>query len=253
MLKCQDKVPVIKEFLTEFDNVKAKGNYTIDSGSRRVYPTFMNRASNPEKPWIAPKVASAACTVPTTAYVAAVCLSSCATPEQEIMAEAKEDMKMRHVPFIDALTKNYKWVGSLRSEAPINDTVLQKTTVDQWVTELIDTEHDILKFRTASGASLRVTPNHPVIAQDGSIKLAENFKVGESLVRLGGKLDPIVGIDQEKFFGKVYNLFVKSSGLQQNVVVTGGFLNGTAFFQNEGASNVNREILRKNLIRGAVK
>lgn len=253
MLKCQDQVPVIKEFLTEFADVKAKGNYSIGAGSRRVYPTFMNRATNPEKPWIAPKVATASCTVPATAYVAAVCLSSCATPEQEIIAEAKANLKLRQVPFIEALTKNYGFVGTLRSESPMSERVLQKTKVDQWVTELIETDHDILNFRTASGGSLRVTPNHPIVATDGSIKLAENFAVGESLVKFGGTSDRIVAIDHEVYFGKVYNLFVQSAAPQHNVIVTSGFLNGTAFFQNEGATYLNRAILRKNLTRGAVK
>ena len=250
MLKCQDQVPVIKQFLVEFDDVKVKGNYSIDEGSRRVYPTFMNRATNPEKPWIAPKVATASCTVPSTAYIAAVCLSSCATPEQEIIAQVQANAKLKKVSFIEALTKNYGFVGTLKSNSAMTSMDIKKTKVDQWVTELIDTDHDILHFRTASGGEVRLTPNHPVIAADGSVKLAETFKVGDSLVRLGGHLDQIVAIDHEVHYGKVYNLFVNSASLQENVVVTGGFLNGTAFFQNEGAKNMNREVLRTKLVRG---
>ncbi len=252
MVKCQDQVPVIKEFLTEFDNVKASGNYTIDGQGRHVYPTFMNRATSPEMPWIAPKKSSASCDVPATAYVAAVCLSSCATPEQEILAQVSQHAKARRVPFLDAVQANLPAVATLRTEASLKSTQLKSTKVEQWVTEMMDTEHEILNFKTASGGLLRVTPNHPVIASDGSVRLASDFAVGQSLVKLGGAADKIVAIEHEKYFGKVYNLFVKSASLQENVVVTSGYLNGTAFFQNEGASNMNREILRKKLTRGAL-
>jgi hypothetical protein len=83
--------------------------------------------------------------------------------------------------------------------------------------------------------------------------LASDFKVGQNLVKFGGASDRIVAIEHEKYFGKVYNVFVKSASPQHNVVITSGFLNGTAFFQNEGASNMNREILRKKLTHGALK
>jgi hypothetical protein len=84
------------------------------------------------------------------------------------------------------------------------------------------------------------------------MKLAGEFKVGESLVMLGGVLDPIVSIEKVQYFGKVYNVFVKSAALQHNIVVTNGYLNGTAFFQNEGSNQLNRVLLRQKLIRGAL-
>jgi hypothetical protein len=45
----------------------------------------------------------------------------------------------------------------------------------------------------------------------------------------------------------VYNVFVQSADLHQNIVITNGYLNGTAFYQNEGAQFMNREVLRKRL------
>jgi len=195
-------------------------------------------------------VKTASCVVPEAAYVAGVCLSSCATPEQEILAQVSKEARIRRVPFLDAVNGNLPVVATLRSEAPMNSRALKTTKVEQWVSEMMDTEHEIRHFKTASGGELRVTPNHPVIAEDGTVKLASDFKVGDNLVKFGGSADRIVSIDEEKYFGKVYNLFVKSANLQENVVVTGGYLNGTAFFQNEGAANMNREILRKNLTRG---
>jgi len=253
MRKCADEVPVIKRFLTEFADVKVNGNFTISSeGTRHLYPTFMDTATTPEKPWRAPTSPSASCDVPKTAYVAAVCLSSCATPEQEILVAAEAKLERRNMPFIDALTRDAKFVATLQSSSTMSSKDVVNTKVQQWVTEMIDTDHDIVEFHLKSGRSLRLTPNHPVIAEDGSMKLAGGFKVGENLVRLGGELDPIVSIDNVKYHGKVYNLFVESSELLKNIVVTNGYLNGTAFYQNEGASNLNRQLLRKKLTVGVL-
>ncbi|MBS1971810.1 MAG: PKD domain-containing protein [Bdellovibrionales bacterium] len=249
MVKCQDQVPVIKEFLEKFDNVKVGGN-DIDTSARKLYPTFMNRATNPEKVWIAPKKASGSCVVPSTAYIAAVCVSSCATPEQQIIADVKAQGQGKYVTFIEALTKNYSHVVTLKNTNSMNSKAVEKTPVDQWVTELIDGEHDIIVFTMKSGRSIKLTPNHPVVASNGMMKLAGEFAVGDSLVELGGHLDAIVSLEHVKHYGKVYNLFVKSTEIQKNIVITNGYLNGTAFFQNEGAVNMNRALFKNKLTQG---
>ena len=125
------------------------------------------------------------------------------------------------------------------------------TKVNQWITELYDTENEVLTFETQSGGTLTVTTNHPILTEEGSMKLASDFKEGEFLVRHGGLLDQIVSITPSVHVGKVYNLYVESSDPKSNVVSTNGFLNGTAFFQNEGSEMMNHEVLRKQLTRGA--
>ena len=250
MVKCQDQLPVIKDFLADFSKVKGEGNSTIDGKGRVLYPTFMNAATKPEKTWTAPKTDSAACTMPQLAYVAAVCVSSCATPDQEILAKVEANMKLRYMPFIDALTQKAGFVGTLQSESSMSSKDVQMTRVDNWVTELEDTDHDIRVFTMKSGRKLKITPNHPVVTEQGTMKQAGEFRAGESLVMLGGQLDPIVRIDDTKYFGKVYNVFVKSASLHHNIVVTNGYLNGTAFYQNEGAVNLNRALFREKMTRG---
>ncbi|MFN7823867.1 MAG: cell surface protein [Pseudobdellovibrionaceae bacterium] len=259
MVKCQDQVPVIKEFLAEFEDVKvankdkngSKSTWTLNGKGRKLYPTFMNRATTPEKVWKAPVTKTASCEVPETVYIAAVCVASCATPEQEIIAQAKANQKLSKVSFIDALTQNYGFVGTLASNSSMAVKQIKKTKVDQWVTELVDSEHQILNFKMKSGGTLRITPNHPLVSAEGAMKIADEFKVGDSLVKLGGQLDEITDIVPEVYFGKVYNVFVKSNALHHNIVVTNGYLNGTAFFQNEGAKNLNKALFRKKIIRGA--
>lgn len=270
MMKCQNQIPILKEFIDKFDDVELKkGNtrYSIDGSGRNLYPTFMVRKSNncklvknrngkvqeqceKDKVWIAPKIESAECKVPEGTYVAAVCLSSCATPEETIMAQAKGKGRIEPVPFIQALTQNMKFVGTLHDEAHARRGELQKTRVDQWVTEMMDTEHVILVFKMKSGGVLKVTPNHPLLDSQGRMRLAEEFKEGEFLVKLGAEQDLILEIQKTPYFGKVYNVFVKSADLLKNVVVTQGYLNGTAYFQNEGTKDLNRVIFRSRLTKG---
>ncbi len=253
MVKCQDKLPVVKEFLANFTDLTAKIGKTeiqVGGSGRHLYPTFMDRAYSPEKPWIAPKTENAACTMPSTAYVAAVCVSSCATPEQQLIVEDVINKKMKYVPFIEALTQKIAHVGTLKNADSISSKAIAKAKVEQWVTEMLDTEHDILVFKMKSGKELRLTKNHPVLTKDGMMKEAKEFVVGEELVQLGGALDPIKSIKEIRHFGKVYNVFVQSSEPQKNIVITNGYLNGTAYFQNEGAQDMNRQLFRRNLTEG---
>lgn len=253
MVKCQNELPVIKEFLTSFNDVTIKisgQKVAVGSAGRELYPSFMDRAFTPEKVWLAPKKASAPCVMPATAYVATVCLSSCATPEQQILAEDIVSKKLKYVSFIEALTQKVGYVASLKSADSLKSRAVAKVKVDQWVTELVDSEHQILVFRMKSGRELRVTKNHPVLSKDGMMKVADQFKVGEALVQVGGELDPIVSIDEIKHVGKVYNVFVQSDEVHKNILVTNGYLNGSAYFQNAGAKDMNRQLFRKNLTRG---
>lgn len=245
MVKCQDSSPAIKDFLAMFEDVKSQG-FGLNTPGRVLYPTFMD--SSTKKIWKAPTNAKAECAIPPTAYVAGVCVSSCSTPEQQILVDAREGMK--YMSFVDALVSKVEAVKTLHDRSAMSSKELRTTKVENWVTEIEDADHQILVFKTQSGGSLRVTTNHPILSEKGTMKLAQDFKVGESLIQLGGKLDPIVSIEPVTHHGKVYNLFVKSSSPQQNVVVIGGFLNGTAFFQNEGSDQLNRVLFRQSLIKG---
>lgn len=254
MLKCANSVPVIKDFLEKFDKYESgtgKSAGLMYQG-HSLYATFMNRATKPEKVWKAPTDANAACTVPETVYVAAVCTASCATPEQMILSQQDAGSKLAYTPIVDSWQQKFAYVATLQSKAALDSKRVVRTKVDSWVTEMMDGEHEILNFTMKSGGVIRLTPNHPVVTADGRMKTAEEFKAGESLVKVGGEADEIVSIESFNYFGKVYNLFVKSDDLQKNIVITNGYLNGTAFYQNEGAKHLNKQVLRGNLIRGAL-
>lgn len=248
MVKCSSEVPMLKEFLDNFDNVKS-GNISIDS-TRSLYPTFMDSSKKPEKLWKAPTAKSGSCTVPKDVYIAAVCVSSCAIPQEQVLAQSNGAGKMGPVEFVKALTEKYERISTMTKNSSLSDQKLKSSKVEQWVTELVDTEQPVLVFTMESGKTLSVTPNHPLLRKDGSMDTAEHFKAGEALVALGGGLDPIRSIESILYYGKVYNVFVKSSVPQENIIVTNGYLNGSAYFQNEGAGNMNKNLLRKKLTKG---
>jgi hypothetical protein len=255
MVKCRAQVPMLDQFLKANSGLKKMSIYNKEAlimNGRIIYPTFMDNASTPSKVWKAPKAASGSCTVPATAYIASVCLASCATPEQYILTQPDANDKARYTPFKQAHDDKYQFVSTLMSQSAMSSRQVQKTKVDMWVTEFMDSEHQILEFNTVSGGNLRVTPNHPIVTVEGRVVEAGDFKVGQDLIKLGGERDRITSIRSIKYFGKVYNVFVKSNELHKNIVVTNGYLNGTGFFQNEGAQNLNRKILRSHLSAGAL-
>ncbi len=248
MRKCQGEIPAVQEFLAKFDDVRYHTS-SIDEGSRLLYPTFMSSATR--SVWFAPNNVKAGCKAPPEVYVAAVCVASCSTPEQQILVQAENEKAMKYQPFIDALAQNMSRVATLHSGSTLSSKMVTSTKVDNWVTELMDTDHEILVFTMKSGGVLKVTTNHPMLSEKGVMRIAKDFQVGDSLVRLGGALDPILSIEKIDYHGKVYNVFVKSNSLKKNVVVINGYLNGTAFYQNEGAKFMNRALFREQLFRGA--
>lgn len=252
MKKCRSTIPVIDEFMKQFVEIKgakmATKSFIYDT--RYVYATFMDTKTGTT--WKAPKDRNAACTVPATVYVAAVCVASCSTPEQQILSQADANDKLAYTPFYNAWEKKFQFVGTLGSNSSMSSKTVQKTKVDQWVTEIEDADHDLIQFTMKSGRVLKLTVNHPLVTDQGSMRLAEDFKVGDNLVMLGGIGDPIVKLEHVKYHGKVYNLFVESAALQKNIVVTNGYLNGTAYFQNDGAQHLNRRILQGTLIKGVL-
>ncbi len=246
LLKCQSEVPMIGEFLANFDDIKGNG-FGLNTPGRVLYPTFLD--SKTKKTWKAPTDPKASCQIPSTVYIAGVCVSSCSTPEQQILVDVEGQMK--YMPFIDAYLAKIERVKTLGDKSSLSTQKVKSLKVDSWVTEIEDAQHEILVFKMKSGGQLKVTSNHPILSPEGKMKLAIDYKVGESLVKLGGQLDPIISIEKVPYFGKVYNLFVKSNAPKQNIVVIGGYLNGTAFYQNEGADWVNRSLFRESLLKGA--
>jgi hypothetical protein len=241
---------MLKDFLDTFD-VSHGGRDHMTYHGMIIYALFMNKAYTPERLWKAPIEANAPCTIPSTVYISAVCQVDCAAPEQMVMSQATDNSKLQYAKYEQAWTQKFKYVASLQESAGIRAKRVMKQEVESWMGgEQKASAHNVLVFTMKSGAQLRLTPTHTLIATDGSAKAAQDFKVGDSLVKLGGAQEEIVSITPDVLQGKVYNLYVKSNIPENNIVVINGYLNGTAFFQSEGVDYLNRQLLRVNLTRG---
>ena len=125
--------------------------------------------------------------------------------------------------------------------------LFQTTTVGSYSIDIAPAKQDLLLFQTASGNTLRVTLNHPIVDSTGTVRQAKEFTQGEELIRSDGSLDPIVAIEPQRFFGKVYNVAPVTRDEVTNIVVAQGFLNGSSRYQNESLKDLNRSILRRNI------
>lgn len=257
MLKCRHEIPQIAEFLDQFDQVEMTiggKKVGLGEGARPLYPTFLNSRTSPEQRWIAPTSAQSSCDIPDGAYVASVCVSSCATPEQPVLIKTNSGQgPLAWMPIREAHDQQMSHVATLSAGAQLESRRLVATRVQQWVTELLEVEQPIIEFTMLSGRVLRVTPNHPMVRTDGQMKQADTFVIGDSLVELGGRTDLIVQIDRRQHFGRVYNVFVESDEPLRNIIVTNGYLNGTGFFQNTDSQTLNRQLFRRQMTKGLLK
>lgn len=248
MKKCQAEVPMLKEFLQQYDHTGGKLKDLTHKGNI-IYASFMNSSYLPERRWIAPKSSRSSCAIPAGVYIAAICVVDCATPEQQVLGQRSYFGRLEYVHFEQAWHEQFKYVATMGTNSGLLTRSVQKTRVDQW-TSGSEEDHDVLVFTMASGRQIKVTPGHAVLDADGVMKEAREFKVGDSLVQLGGTRDPIVSLVTEQFRGKVYNVYVRSSDAKHNVMILNGYLTGTAYYAGEGIEYLNRRILRAALTRG---
>lgn len=191
--------------------------------------------------WQAPMDRGAPCNVPGGMSVVAFCTSSCYTAEQKVLfPDGPVNIKT-------AKTLKLPEVVVLAENSTFENLSLDSLPVESYTEEVRPVWQDILRFKMKSGGSLDVTLNHPIVDENGVIKTADKFKVGESLIHYLGGLDPILSIVKRQHYGKVYNLAPDSRHPISNVVVAEGYLNGSSYFQNDGVDLQNRKLLRRKI------
>jgi len=173
----------------------------------------------------------------TVFYVAAYCKSGCYTPDQSLKFSDGD------VNIVKAMEAKRDDLVTLTPDATLDEPRTQVARVESYTTELRDFDHPIVKVTTASGGSLSVTTEHPVLVSDGRLVKAEALRKGQALLKADGTPDPIVQIEETHFLGKVYNLTPLSTDRVANVVIAQGFLVGSGRFQNEELKYINRILL----------
>jgi|GEM_PF-3139780 len=254
----QSKIQNFFDITSDFESAPQNSYKISDDGSKiEGRPTYVTFRNDDGSVWKAPApgtsnwrdkstahsdAAGLSCEIPDSAEIAGLCLSSCVTPSQIIASGNGAALPIKRA--YDGI------LGDVQTLAPFSTIlkpILMSTPVKQFITEIADSEHDIMIFTMASGSSIEYTPNHPVVTADGNLKDAADFVIGQSFVKKNGDLDEIIKIENIKYFGKVYNVYMQSSVLERNVVVINDYLTGSAYFQNEGHDFVDRKVLRSSL------
>lgn len=174
-------------------------------------------------------------------FVAFYCTSSCYRPDQSVRFATGD------VNITDAFNAVRNDVVTLTSDATLNNLSTQVSPVYSYTHESRDNvTQDIYTVTTASGGSLSVTKQHPVLIMkrgSGRLVMAEKLVAGNELVKADGTLDPIVQIEKASHTGQVYNLAPKPTELVSNILIAQGFLVGSSRFQNDDLNYMNRALL----------
>jgi hypothetical protein len=172
------------------------------------------------------------------------CLSSCYTPDQELLFAEGE------MTIYDAFTNRVQKIVTLSDDATFEQLDKTERDIFTWVVSIKDIEHDILVVNTENG-QLKVTPNHPLVLSDGKMVTAGALQVGQSLIREDGDFAKITSINQIKYYGKVYNVEPDATDengqqiMNGHVLIAQGFLSGSNFYQNsDEAKYMNQYLLR---------
>ncbi|MBL4818843.1 MAG: hypothetical protein JKY15_06390 [Deltaproteobacteria bacterium] len=210
------------------------------------YPTFAHIEdngviSNPEN-WFAPTDEQADCTLPNNYFLITYCAAGCYMPKERVWFQNSD------VEIGIAHEQQLSQVMTLDSNFDYPNLKFSSSDVESYITDLVPGWQDILEITALSGGSIRVTTNHPLVDGEGRMRSAHSLTTQDSLMRSDGKLDPIISVDSKKYFGKVYNLEVTNQNLSEKIIVAEGYLNGTLYYQNEGLKDLNRIILRTNVI-----
>jgi hypothetical protein len=136
---------------------------------------------------------------------------------------------------------------TLSPDATLDNLQFTNNTVRRYVRDLVESVQEIYTLTMRSGGQLRVTSEHPLLTSDGVIRQAQQLQLGNELLLATGKPDAIVDISVEKLRTKVYNVEPVTTDYVSNIVIAGGYLNGSLRYQNEFLNTINALILRRSL------
>jgi hypothetical protein len=170
-------------------------------------------------------------------YVVAYCESGCYAPDQNLRFSDGD------VNIVDAMKARRDDLVTLSPDATLDKLTTQTSRVASYTTEIRDAENVIYTLTTASGGSLSVTSEHPILTSEGRLVQAQKLLTGDELLKADGTADPITRIEKTTRFGKVYNIKPVSPEPIPNILIAQGYLVGSARFQNDDVAYINRILL----------
>lgn len=233
------------ELATEHDAIIRLLNNRRGEYGSVLYPTYgemgLNGIPNNRKSFFAfptPNPLGRECELPEDYKIVATCISGCVTAEQKLLFPSGNE------PISLAKPSTHPTVVTLSPESDRDSLQFTESEVMLYLTDVSEGQHEILTLQLESGRKLRVTPHHPLLSVDGVMRKADSYLVGEALMSVDGGEDRIESVQGETYFGKVYNVLLKSEDPMRNIIAVEGILNGSARYQNEQIRDVNRQLMR---------
>jgi hypothetical protein len=219
-----------------------------------LFPTYLDQAAfavwdipdtaltpGTQPPTAAPTNPGVCLVLPLQAVNVGLCVAGCYTEDMPLQfADGTMGIKAA------ALSSKADLV-TLSPDATLDNLSTVNNKVDRYTTDVVESMQVIYSLTMQSGGRLRVTNEHPLLGPDGVIRQAQTLQVGDALVRADGTPDPIVDVQVEKVFGKVYNVQPITTDYASNIVIAGGYLNGSLRYQNEFLDTINSLILRRSI------
>lgn len=179
------------------------------------------------------------CEKPADVRPFAFCKIGCYAPEQRITFSTGPTR------IDEAFEQRRRDIVTLAPDATFEALKLMDNRVHSYIADVLPREQELLTFTMESGGVLRVTPDHPIVDEEGMVRAASEFQNGDRLVKADGTFDPIRSIVKGKFFGKVYNVQPETKDPTSNVVIAEGYLNASHKYQSPELRYMNRRLVRE--------
>jgi len=167
------------------------------------------------------------------------CKAGCYTPEQKVLFNGTysgvQHAYETHKTTVTGLTAGSSLRDLSFAEQPIQTYVAGSTT------------EDIFVLKDRRGDTVKVTSEHPMVLEDGTVVKARSLQKGDQLAKADGTMSRLVEIKTFSFTGTVWNVEPASHDKAENILVGQGFLTGSVRFQNEWADEVFRLSRRDDL------
>lgn len=259
-----DEERIYQQLLAGRSSVRVEGNSTKYDQNRWFYPSFgvlnpqTGALSNPDK-IVAPVDGAATCSTSVSVdtngtrlgnvnqdilekyTLAAMCVTGCFTPDQQIQYAGG------YTTIAQGLSDQILQIVTLQAGSTLDHPSFEISEIESYTADVVETLQEVIDFETKSGKTLTVTHTHAMLDINGQMRPAVTFGAGDFFVAADGTWDEVTSANGRSYFGKVYNIRLKSSDPAKNIIVAQGLLTGTVYFQNEGVKDLNRALFRLQL------
>jgi hypothetical protein len=176
--------------------------------------------------------------VPVWGYKGGCRAIGCYSPEQKI---AFED---GYLSIGNAEKLKKTGVLVLDKNSTLENFQYKSAPVQKYRKDLLPQRQEIYTFKTAANKTIRITPTHPMLLDDGFLWAAKKIKEGQSFVNADGTFDKIVRATKELELVETVNIQPVSKQFSENLLLVEGLVTGSLRYQDEYAKYLNRLALR---------